>query len=202
METTDERIASQLQAKVDALRKHVCSACASDICGHEILFSIALGLGDKPRCAHCLADGMGRPTSQLRDQLQAHFRQRECYGEVWRRESEREGFTSDSLPPCLWTETEVPNANDARGELDVPVGALEELDAIGLAAEAWDAGDMACGDLILALRNRVNALASGTRIKLTARDPGATEDIPAWCRITGHSLLAQHHPHYWIQRKE
>ncbi|MCB9925022.1 MAG: sulfurtransferase TusA family protein [Planctomycetaceae bacterium] len=61
---------------------------------------------------------------------------------------------------------------------------------------------MSCGDLVLALRGRMNALTPGTCLKLTAHDPGAVEDIPAWCRMTGHTFLAQDHPHYWIQRKE
>lgn len=199
MEATDERIIKQLQAKVDAVRANVCCVCQRNICGHEILFSVAMGLGDKPRCADCLAEGMGRPTVQLRDHLLAHFRQRDCYGEVWRRESAREGFPGDALPGCLWSENDTSGADDA---LDEAVDALEVADVIELAAEAWDAGEMSCGDLVLALRGRMNALSPGTRLKLTARDPGATEDIPAWCRMTGHSLLAQHHPHYWIQRRE
>jgi tRNA 2-thiouridine synthesizing protein A len=39
-------------------------------------------------------------------------------------------------------------------------------------------------------------------MKLTARDPGAPADIPAWCRMTGHILMNQTHPVYLIQRKE
>jgi len=202
MTATDERMIEQLQLKVDALRGSVCSVCERGICGHEILFSIAMGVSDKPRCAGCLAQGMGTPASQLRDHLRAHFQQRDCYGEVWRRENEREHFAGDSLPRCLWSEAESPVAHAAVAASDAIVKPLEAADVLGLASEAWDAGDMACGDLVLALRLRVNALAAGTRLKLTARDPGATEDIPAWCRMTGHSLLAQHHPHYWIQKKE
>jgi tRNA 2-thiouridine synthesizing protein A len=84
------------------------------------------------------------------------------------------------------------------GHLDT----LAEPDVIGLTDETWDAGELACGDLILMLRRRMNDLPPGTILKLTAQDSGATEDIPAWCRMTGHKLLAQQHPHYWIQRKE
>lgn len=202
MKATDERIVEQLQAKVDALRGKACSVCEGAICGHEILFSIAMGAGDQPRCAECLAEGMGAPTNQLRDHLRAHFRQRDCYGEVWRRENEREGFAGGSLPRCLWTEAESPVAHAAMAASEATVEPLEAADVIGLASEAWNAGDMGCGDLVLALRLRINALAAGARLKLTARDPGAVEDIPAWCRMTGHVLLAQHHPYYWIQRKD
>ncbi|MBI1853197.1 MAG: sulfurtransferase TusA family protein [Planctomycetes bacterium] len=66
----------------------------------------------------------------------------------------------------------------------------------------WDAGDMGCGELVLELRFRVRPLAPGQIFKRTARDPGAPEDLPAWCRLTGHSLERAEHPIYWIRRKE
>lgn len=66
----------------------------------------------------------------------------------------------------------------------------------------WDAGDMGCGDLVLELRGRVEALVPGRVLRLTARDPGAPADIPAWCRMTGHALVSAQHPIYLIRRKE
>jgi tRNA 2-thiouridine synthesizing protein A len=66
----------------------------------------------------------------------------------------------------------------------------------------WDAGDMGCGDLVLELRARVEALVPGRVLRLTARDPGAPADIPAWCRMTGHVLVSAQHPTYLIRRKE
>ena len=52
----------------------------------------------------------------------------------------------------------------------------------------WDAGDLACGELVLELRLRMRKLASGQVLRLTALDPGAPADIPAWCRMTRHHL--------------
>ncbi len=66
----------------------------------------------------------------------------------------------------------------------------------------WDAGALGCGDLVLQLRSRVEALAPGQVLRLIAHDPGARADIPAWCRMTGHTLLAEQHPVYQIRRKE
>jgi tRNA 2-thiouridine synthesizing protein A len=66
----------------------------------------------------------------------------------------------------------------------------------------WDAGDLGCGDLVLALRGRVQALAPGQVLKLTALDAGAPADIPAWCRMTGHTLVLEQPPVYLIRRKE
>jgi tRNA 2-thiouridine synthesizing protein A len=66
----------------------------------------------------------------------------------------------------------------------------------------WDAGDMGCGELVMELRIRLRSVPAGHILKLTARDPGAPEDLPAWCRLTGHHLTYADHPIYVIRRKE
>jgi tRNA 2-thiouridine synthesizing protein A len=68
--------------------------------------------------------------------------------------------------------------------------------------DRWDAGDMGCGELVLELRARLAGLRPGQLFELIARDPGAPADIPAWCRMTGHTLVSQEHPVYRIRRKE
>jgi tRNA 2-thiouridine synthesizing protein A len=71
------------------------------------------------------------------------------------------------------------------------------------AADAeWNAGDLGCGDLVLELRTRMGDLSSGQVLRLVALDPGAPADIPAWCRMTGHTLLLSQQPVYFIRRKE
>ena len=71
-----------------------------------------------------------------------------------------------------------------------------------IADETWDAGDLGCGDLLLQLRLRIEGLAPGALLRLVALDAGAREDLPAWCRLTGHILVAAEHPVYLIRRKE
>jgi tRNA 2-thiouridine synthesizing protein A len=66
----------------------------------------------------------------------------------------------------------------------------------------WDAGAMGCGELVMELRIRLKPKPPGHILKLTARDPGALEDLPAWCRLTGHHLMYADHPVYLIRRKE
>jgi tRNA 2-thiouridine synthesizing protein A len=66
----------------------------------------------------------------------------------------------------------------------------------------WDAGDMGCGELLVELKLKFRELAPRTLLRLRALDPGAHEDIPAWCGLTGHRLVAAAHPLYWIQRKD
>jgi tRNA 2-thiouridine synthesizing protein A len=84
----------------------------------------------------------------------------------------------------------------ADGGCSAPAGGDPPADA------EWDAGNMSCGELVMELRRRLRALAAGSVLRVVARDPGAPEDLPAWCRLTGHSLLAQRHPVYWVRRKE
>ncbi|PYN14304.1 MAG: sulfurtransferase TusA family protein [Candidatus Rokuibacteriota bacterium] len=71
-----------------------------------------------------------------------------------------------------------------------------------VAALEWNAGELGCGELVLELRLRLEAMAPGQVLKLTALDPGAPADLPAWCRMTGHTLVNRQHPVYLIRRKE
>ena len=66
----------------------------------------------------------------------------------------------------------------------------------------WDAAEMGCGEILMQLRIRLQPLQPGQIFKLTARDAGAPEDLPAWCRLTGHRLVFSGHPVYYIQRRE
>lgn len=67
----------------------------------------------------------------------------------------------------------------------------------------WDAGDTGCGELIVQLKLRLRAeVPAGGTLRLIATDPGAREDIPSWCRLTGNPLLHADHPQYLIQRKQ
>ncbi|MBW3610652.1 MAG: sulfurtransferase TusA family protein [Actinomycetota bacterium] len=68
--------------------------------------------------------------------------------------------------------------------------------------ERWDAGEMGCGELVIQLRGRLAALGPAALFELVAHDPGAPEDLPAWCRLTGHRLVAERHPVYLIQRRQ
>lgn len=70
------------------------------------------------------------------------------------------------------------------------------------ADDHWDAGEMGCGELILKLKVRVKRLPPAGVLHLRALDAGARADLPAWCRLTGHPLVQEEHPNYWIQRKQ
>jgi tRNA 2-thiouridine synthesizing protein A len=76
------------------------------------------------------------------------------------------------------------------------------IEFAGQADDHWDAGDMGCGELVLKLNLRMRSMAPGRILRLTALDSGAKEDIPAWCAMTNHALVAATHPNYWIQRRQ
>ena len=80
---------------------------------------------------------------------------------------------------------------------DSPCGVA--MDDIAVADE-WDAGDMGCGEILILLRTRMRNVGPGEVLKLTTRDLGAPEDLPAWCRLTGRSLVRADHPDYWIEQ--
>lgn len=65
----------------------------------------------------------------------------------------------------------------------------------------WDAGSLGCGELILELRSKIAEVAPGETLRVTTKDPGAVEDVPSWCRMTGHILEKAEPPNYWIRRK-
>jgi tRNA 2-thiouridine synthesizing protein A len=75
------------------------------------------------------------------------------------------------------------------------------MPADGQSQSEWDAGIMGCGELILELRSRLNQLPPGATLTLIARDPGVPEDLPAWCRMTGHRLVHAAPPEFIIERK-
>lgn len=71
-----------------------------------------------------------------------------------------------------------------------------------VADDEWDAGGLGCGELVIALRRRLKAMPGGL-LRLTAEDPAAPHDLPAYCRLTGNALV-HHDPAsriYWIRSK-
>ena len=70
--------------------------------------------------------------------------------------------------------------------------------------QSWDAGDLGCGELVIHLRFRLKAMQPGEIIRVHATDSGAREDLPAWCRMTGETLV-HHDPGehlYFIRRRQ
>ena len=41
---------------------------------------------------------------------------------------------------------------------------------------------------VIKTQNKINELQAGDILEVTCTDPGALNDIPAWCRINGHLI--------------
>lgn len=60
---------------------------------------------------------------------------------------------------------------------------------------------MGCGTLVFELRRRILDIAPGDTLEVISHSPGAPTDLPAWCRMTGHSLVSADPPMFVIRRK-
>jgi tRNA 2-thiouridine synthesizing protein A len=70
-----------------------------------------------------------------------------------------------------------------------------------------DAGVTACGDLVLLIVRQMRSMASGQVLHVVAYDRGAAEDLPAWCRMTGNTIVyssvppdAAEQSHFYISK--
>ncbi len=53
-----------------------------------------------------------------------------------------------------------------------------------------DARRLLCPMPVIRLQDSIEPLALGDTVTIVCTDPGALNDIPAWCRINGHSVLS------------
>ena len=63
-----------------------------------------------------------------------------------------------------------------------------------------DGGPLGCGELLVLLYQQMRALQPGQVLEVVTYDPGAREDLPAWCRMVGHTLLAERAQHFFIRK--
>ena len=52
-----------------------------------------------------------------------------------------------------------------------------------------DARNSLCPMPVIKTQNKVAELQPGDTLEVTCTDPGALNDIPAWCRINGHTII-------------
>jgi len=52
-----------------------------------------------------------------------------------------------------------------------------------------DARRLLCPMPVIRVQNAVKKLSPGSRVEAICTDPGALNDIPAWCRINGHKII-------------
>jgi len=52
-----------------------------------------------------------------------------------------------------------------------------------------DTRGLLCPMPVIRAQDRVEELSPGDHLEVISSDPGALNDIPAWCRINGHTVL-------------
>lgn len=57
-----------------------------------------------------------------------------------------------------------------------------------MSAHTLDARKILCPLPVIRTQDMIKTLAQGDRLEVTCTDPGAINDIPAWCRINGHRV--------------
>ncbi len=53
-----------------------------------------------------------------------------------------------------------------------------------------DTSRLLCPMPVIRTQDKIKTLTAGDVLKVTCTDPGALNDIPAWCRINGHEVMA------------
>lgn len=52
-----------------------------------------------------------------------------------------------------------------------------------------EAKRMLCPMPVIRTQDKIKTLAAGDVLEVVCTDPGALQDVPAWCRINGHKVL-------------
>jgi len=169
------------------------------VCDRQQVICKVLGGGRGLLCLDCLAHALGAEPDKLCSLVGGYLVRRDCYRRDWQAAAV---CANDGQAPCCPSRLENAAAPPSwyRREVFERVGA-DELPAPDLTVDAEEAG---CGDLMVLLMRSIRQVQPGGVLSFTANDPGAGADIPSWCRLTGHTLLARTGPDestYYIQRK-
>jgi uncharacterized OsmC-like protein/TusA-related sulfurtransferase len=71
-----------------------------------------------------------------------------------------------------------------------------------------DGGDLDCGSgLLLIIREAMQPLPPGGVLEVRSREISVKEDLPAWCRLVGHTLVAVQsgegsYMHYYVRKQQ
>ena len=55
--------------------------------------------------------------------------------------------------------------------------------------ECLDARGLLCPLPVIRTQDKIKTLPTGSVLDVLATDPGTLHDIPAWCRVHGHTLI-------------
>ncbi|MGD8408473.1 MAG: sulfurtransferase TusA family protein [Thiohalophilus sp.] len=58
-----------------------------------------------------------------------------------------------------------------------------------MSSHKLDARRLLCPMPVIRVQDAIAGLAPGSILEVTCTDPGALNDVPAWCRINGHKVV-------------
>ena len=58
-----------------------------------------------------------------------------------------------------------------------------------MAKHTLDAKRLLCPMPVIRTQDKIKTLSPGDVLEVVCTDPGALNDVPAWCRINGHKVL-------------
>ncbi len=61
---------------------------------------------------------------------------------------------------------------------------------VSVSRHTLDVRGLICPMPVIRAQSKIAELCPGDELEITATDPGALVDIPAWCRVHGHEVLA------------
>jgi len=59
-----------------------------------------------------------------------------------------------------------------------------------MAQHELNARNLLCPLPVIRAQNKISELAVGDQLTVYCTDPGTLHDIPAWCRVHGHTLVS------------
>lgn len=190
--------AENVIAEAEARWGSACAGCGADLHGLDVVLSLFLGDKGALRCVACAARSLGRSPDDFVRGAVEHLSRLDCWRGGWKHAEAR--LRAAGQWPARGIPEDVELKQDREEAKEHEFTALNAADA-GRRVAVWDAGDTSCGDLVLELRLKLRAMAPGSILQVRATDSGAPGDLPAWCRLTGNSLIFSRHPDYWIQVK-
>ena len=57
-------------------------------------------------------------------------------------------------------------------------------------SELLDTKGLLCPLPVIRTQDRIKTMSPGAQLEVVATDPGTRHDIPAWCKVHGHTVLS------------
>ena len=75
-----------------------------------------------------------------------------------------------------------------------------ETTSLAIKTHTIDARRLLCPMPVIKLQNLMKHCQPGDHINILCTDPGTQQDIPTWCRIHGHDIIAIEEPEagHWL----